>query len=115
MSSLPDSTPSPSRRALSDRVREQVDHATSKLPGAKRRRKVEKPSLLSLSESPRELKALHHVFEDMGRSQRAARQQAGMAPSPVVREAAQAFRRAPSFAALVLVAASLEEVGLLAW
>jgi len=51
----------------------------------------------------------------MGRSQRAARRQTGLPPFPVVREAAVAFRRAPSFAALVGVAASLDEVGLLSW
>jgi hypothetical protein len=55
------------------------------------------------------------VFRDLGRSQRAARRQTGQAPSPVVREAALEFRRAPSFAALVLVAAALDEIGLLAW
>jgi hypothetical protein len=33
----------------------------------------------------------------------------------VVREAAQAFREAPSLPALVLVATSLDEAGLLGW
>jgi hypothetical protein len=51
----------------------------------------------------------------MGRTQRTARRQTGQAPSPVVREAALAFREAPSLSALVLVAASLDEVGLLSW
>jgi hypothetical protein len=51
----------------------------------------------------------------MGRTQRTARRQTGQAPSPVVREAARAFRRDPSLSALVLVAASLDEVGLLSW
>jgi hypothetical protein len=51
----------------------------------------------------------------MGRTQRSARRQTGQAPSPVVRDAARAFRQAPSLSALVLVAASLDEVGLLSW
>jgi hypothetical protein len=102
-------------RSLSDRVQEQVDAAISKpLPTKRRRRHAEQPTL-SRGDSPQELRALQRVFREMGRSQRAARRQAGLAPSPVVREAAQAFRRAPSFTALVGVAASLDEVGLLSW
>jgi hypothetical protein len=62
-----------------------------------------------------EVRALRRVFRDMGRAQRTARHQSGQEPSPVVRDAARAFRRAPSLSALVLVAASLDEVGLLAW
>jgi len=64
---------------------------------------------------PRELRALRRVFREMGRTQRSTRRQTGQAPSPVVREAARAFRRDPSLSSLVLVAASLDEVGLLAW
>jgi hypothetical protein len=107
---------SPASRSLNDRVQEQVDAATSRLsPNKRRRRHVKQPAQLLPGDSPQELRALQRVFREMGRSQRAARRQAGLAPSPVVREAAHAFRRAPSFAALVGVAASLDEVGLLAW
>jgi hypothetical protein len=67
------------------------------------------------SGAPREMRALRRVFREMGRTQRTARRQSGQAPSPVVREAARAFRRDPSLSALVLVAASLDEVGLLSW
>jgi hypothetical protein len=104
---------SPGSRSLSDRVQEQVNAAASKLPAVKRRRR--EGQLLSTGDQPQELRALHRVFREMGRSQRVARHQTGLPPSPVVREAAQAFRRAPSFAALVGVAASLDEVGLLSW
>jgi hypothetical protein len=106
---------SPASRSLNDRVQEQVDAATSRLsPNKRRRRPREQPAQL-LPGDGQELRALQQVFREMGRSQRAARRQAGLAPSPVVREAAQAFRRAPSFTALVGVAASLDEVGLLSW
>jgi hypothetical protein len=106
---------SPASRSLNDRVQEQIDAATSKLsPNKRSRRPAQRPALLA-GAAPQELRALHRVFREMGRSQRAARRQAGLAPSSVVREAAQAFRRAPSFTTLVGVAASLDEVGLLSW
>jgi hypothetical protein len=106
---------SPASRSLNDRVQEQIDAATSKLsPNKRPRRHAERPALLG-GNGPQELRALQRVFREMGRSQRAARRQAGLAPSSVVREAAQAFRRAPSFTTLVGVAASLDEVGLLSW
>ena len=100
---------SPASRSLNDRVQEQIDAATSKLsPNKRPRRHAERPALLG-GNGPQELRALQRVFREMGRSQRAARRQAGLAPSSVVREAAQAFRRAPSFTTLVGVAASLDE------
>ena len=106
---------SPASRSLNDRVQEQIDAATSKLsPNKRSRRPAQRPALLA-GAGPQELRALQRVFREMGRSQRAARRQAGLAPSSVVREAAQAFRRAPSFTTLVGVAASLDEVGLLSW
>ncbi len=74
-----------------------------------------RPKPLLGSEDVRELQALRRVFRDMGRTQRTTRRQTGQAPSPIVREAARAFRRAPSLSALVLVAASLDEAGLLSW
>jgi hypothetical protein len=116
MPSPRDTTPSPTGRSLSDRVQEQVSAATSKRPTGKRPgRRVDKLAQASAGDHPEELRALHRVFREMGRSQRAARRQTGSPPSPVVREAARAFRRAPSFTALVSVAASLDEVGLLSW
>jgi hypothetical protein len=109
-------TPSSPARPLIERVRERVDKAAASLgdEGRPERRGV-KPVRTLGSGPPREMRALRRVFREMGRTQRTARRQTGQAPSPVVREAARAFRRDPSLSALVLVAASLDEVGLLSW
>lgn len=109
----PSSTPT---RPLVERVRERVDQAASRLgePGRHDRRRA-KPARPVGSGATPEVRALRRVFREMGRTQRTARRQSGQAPSPVVREAARAFRRDPSMSALVLVAASLDEVGLLSW
>lgn len=115
MPSPPNSGPSPGRRSLNDRVQDQINAATSKPSGHSRRRRAGKVSKLSDTERPEDLKALRRVFRAMGRSQREARRQTGLPPFPEVRDAARAFRRAPSFAALVSVAACLDEVGLLPW
>lgn len=109
-------TPSSPARPLIERVRERVDKAAANLGevGRGERRGVKAKQTLG-SGAPRETRALRRVFREMGRTQRTARRQTGQAPSPVVREAARAFRRDPSLSALVLVAASLDEVGLLSW
>jgi hypothetical protein len=109
----PDSATSRSSRSLGDRLQEQVTAASRRLAARPHGRRAR--SARTEGDSARELRALTSVFRDLGRSQRAARRQTGQAPSPVVREAALEFRRAPSFAALVLVAAALDEIGLLAW
>lgn len=108
---------SSSTRPLIERVRERVDKAAASLGDGSRheRRSKAKPALTLASGAPRETRALRRVFREMGRTQRTARRQTGQAPSPIVREAARAFRRDPSLSALVLVAASLDEVGLLSW
>ena len=107
--------PSPARPLL-ELVQERVDAATAKLIAHRRQRKSSEPfAELQGGESPVGREALRHVFRDIGRNQRSARRQTGQAPSPVVRQAALAFRENPSLPALVLVAASLDEVGLLVW
>jgi hypothetical protein len=107
---------SSSARPLVERVRERVDRAAATLG---EERKVERRGAAVAksagSGGPREMRALRRVFREMGRTQRTTRHQTGQAPSPVVRDAARAFRRDPSMTALVLVAASLDEVGLLTW
>jgi hypothetical protein len=109
-------TPSSPARPLIERVRERVDKAAASLgDGGRHERRGVKPARTLSSGPPREVRALRRVFREMGRTQRTARRQTGQAPSPVVREAARAFRRDPSMSALVLVAASLDEVGLLSW
>jgi hypothetical protein len=107
--------PSSSARPLVDRVRERVDKAAASLGDKGRDRRGGRGAATLGSAAPRELRALRRVFREMGRTQRTARRQTGQSPSPVVREAARAFRDAPSMSALVLVAASLDEVGLLSW
>ena len=101
MSILPDSPepPTTATRPLVERVQELVTAAETRLTASPR--------------GPAPLQALHRVFRDMGRAQRTARRRTGEAPSPIVRQAALAFRQAPSLSALVLVAASLDEIGLL--
>jgi hypothetical protein len=109
-------TSSSSTRPLIERVRERVDKAAASLgQGGRGERRGSKLTPTLGSAPPREVRALRRVFREMGRTQRRARRQSGQAPSPVVREAARAFREAPSLSALVLVAASLDEVGLLSW
>ena len=108
--------PSSPVRPLIERVRERVDKAAASLgPTGRSERRGAKSAPTLSSGVPREVRALRRVFRDMGRTQRTARRQTGQAPSPVVREAALAFQEAPSLSALVLVAASLDEVGLLSW
>jgi hypothetical protein len=58
---------------------------------------------------------MRRVFREMGQNQRQYRLQTSQPPYPVVRDAAIAFRRAPSLVTLVCVAASLDELGLLGW
>lgn len=109
-------TPSSPPRPLIERVRERVDKAAASLgAGGRHERRGVKSAQTLASGAPREMRALRRVFREMGRTQRTARRETGQAPSPVVREAALAFRQAPSMSALVLVAASLDEVGLLSW
>jgi hypothetical protein len=109
-------TPSSPTRPLIERVRERVDKAAASLGtrGRPERRGAKSAQTLG-SGPPREVRALRRVFREMGRTQRRARRQTGQPPFPVVREAARAFQKDPSMSALVLVAASLDEVGLLSW
>lgn len=104
-------SPSP----IIDRVRDRVAAAAASLAGPAGRKSPRRKPTPFATESPRELRAMKLVFREMGRAQRATRRERGQEPSPAVREAALAFRRTPSLPALVLVAVSLDEVGLLAW
>jgi hypothetical protein len=103
-------------RPLVERVQERVAAAAASLATSRRGDRHRKlPTDFRGSANPTDMQALRRVFVDMGRDQRIARHQTGQAPSPVVRQAALAFRQAPSLSALVLVAASLDEIGLLSW
>jgi hypothetical protein len=97
-------------RPLAERVSERVATAASRLARRERSARHRLGGPVST-----EAWALRRVFRDMGRTQRAMRRQSGQAPFAVVRTAADAFKREPTLAALVGVAATLEEVGLLGW
>lgn len=113
--SLPSNTPDSSAvpaRPLAERVQERVAAARAR-SAARRPGDARRAAPLPDGSSPDELEALQHVFCDMGRAQRDARRRTGQTPSPIVKQAAESFRDAPSLPALVLVAAALDEVGLL--
>jgi hypothetical protein len=103
------------RRPLIERVRERVDQAAATQDRNGRGGRRGAAGRQASGAGAGEIRALRRVFREMGRSQRTTRRRTGQAPSPVVREAAQAFREAPSLPALVLVATSLDEAGLLGW
>ena len=104
-----------SPRPIIDRVHDRVAAAAASFTGTGGQKRPRRKPVPFATETPRELRAMKLVFREMGRAQRATRQERGQEPSPAVREAALAFRRSPSMPALVQVASSLDEVGLLAW
>ena len=61
----------------------------------------------------RDRAALRVVFTELGASYRDFRRRTGTEPSPRVREAAEAFKHAPSLASLVAVAGQLVDIGVL--
>ena len=67
--------------------------------------------------SPRshEASSLRRVFNELAITHRQFRLRSGQHASPALRDAARAFKEAPSFPSLVTVAAFLEEDGLLEW
>ena len=63
----------------------------------------------------REASSLRRVFNELAITHRQFRLRSGQHASPALRDAARVFKEAPSFPSLVLVAAFLEEDGLLEW
>jgi hypothetical protein len=55
------------------------------------------------------------VFRDLGDTHRQYRARTGHTGTVPLREAAHAFKSAPSFTSLVAVSAFFDELGLLAW
>ena len=90
-----DATPRP----VSDRVSERVARADAGLDRSPRTSRRENPALWS-------------VFRELGELQRSRRRETGDPPSPVVREAAQAFQKTPSLTTLTAVATLLDAQGL---
>jgi hypothetical protein len=66
-------------------------------------------------ELTREARCFRGVFREMGHTHRQHRLRTGQHVPIPLREAARAFRAQPSLESLVLVAAFLDEDGLLAW
>ncbi len=81
------------------------------------------PSTLAQASAPgagdaarsRERACLRSVFRELGEAHRQYRMQTGRPGTPALREAARAFKREPSVASLIPVAAFLDELGILAW
>ena len=63
----------------------------------------------------REASSLRRVFNELAITHRQFRLRSGQHSSPALRDAARAFKEAPSFPTLVTVAAFLDEDGLLEW
>jgi hypothetical protein len=63
----------------------------------------------------REARSLRRVFLELGDVHRQYRQRTGQHGSPALREAANAFKQAPSLTSLTAVAAFLDEDGILEW
>lgn len=126
------SSPDPSQASeplqpLIDRVRARVADAALALdrrarasrPRTKRSRQTKSvgltgPPSQSSSLTP-EIRSLRHVFQELGDTHRKYRKQTGEHVPPALREAALAFKGAPSLGTLVAVAAFVEEDGILAW
>lgn len=113
-------TPAEPPHSLVERVRARVAEADAQLqrrdralrPASRRKRapaagKENGPSL--------ETRSLGHVFHQLGDAHRQYRRESGQRVSPALRDAANAFKSAPSLTTLVAVAAFLDEDGLLAW
>ena len=110
---------------LADRVQARVaevglaldQRARASRPRAKRTRT--QPAAASASGSQgaptREASSLRRVFNELAVTHRQFRLRSGQHASAGLREAARVFKEAPSLPSLVVVAAFLEEDGLLEW
>ncbi len=129
-----DSTPSTAIHPLAQRVQARVvevglaldQRARASRPRAKRAKppktepRLPKTELLQGSRvqplaPTREASSLRRVFNELAITHRQFRLRSGQHASPELRDAARVFKEAPSFPSLVLVAAFLEEDGLLEW
>jgi hypothetical protein len=128
------STPSNAIHPLAERVQARVaevglaldQRARASRPRSKRAKppKAEarppKTELLQASkaQSPaptREASSIRRVFNELAITHRQFRLRSGQHASPELRDAARVFKEAPSLPSLVVVAAFLEEDGLLEW
>jgi len=120
------STPSTAIHPLAERVQARVSEvglaldqrARASRPRAKRPKapKADLPLATTAHMPPtREASSLRRVFNELAITHRQFRLRSGQHASPALRDAARVFKEAPSFPSLVLVAAFLEEDGLLEW
>jgi len=120
------STPSTAIHPLAERVQARVSEvglaldqrARASRPRAKRPKapKADLPLATTAHIPPtREASSLRRVFNELAITHRQFRLRSGQHASPALRDAARVFKEAPSFPSLVLVAAFLEEDGLLEW
>lgn len=115
-----------SSHPLADRVQARVaevglaldQRARASRPRTKRPRTQAASASTSASQAApptREASSLRRVFNELAVTHRQFRLRSGQHASPALREAARAFKEAPSLPSLVVVAAFLEEDGLLEW
>ena len=112
---------------LTARVRLRVEHASRLLdrpaPGARSRKSKLKNTRLSMSTAGpeadsaavKERRSLLHVYRELRSTYRRHRRVTGQAAVPALKGAVHGFQRGPSLPGLVLVAAFLDERGLLPW
>ena len=100
--------------SLTDRVLAQVHEARRAISRRPPRRRRGTASLENTPERT-EARSLRRVFTDLGDSYRTYRRKTAAPVSPAVREAATRFRKEPSVASLVSVAAQLDELKILSW
>ena len=115
---LLDSSTSGSDNPLTDRVRARVAEAARNLDQHTRRpraRKALQEPTLHTPKHTREARSLRRVFKELAVTHREYRVRTGQRASPALRNAAKAFKQSPSLPSLVVVAAFLDEDGLLAW
>jgi hypothetical protein len=121
------SSPNGAVHPLAQRVQARVaevglaldQRARASRPRAKRPRSPRAASATESSKQApahsREASALRRVFNELAITHRQFRLRSGQHTSPALRDAARAFKEAPSFPTLVTVAAFLDEDGLLEW
>jgi hypothetical protein len=120
------SSPNGSAHPLADRVQARVaevgltldQRARASRPRSKRPRTQSTPASASAPQvvpPTREASSLRRVFNELAVTHRQFRLRSGQHASPALREAARVFKEAPSLPSLVVVAAFLEEDGLLEW
>ncbi len=118
-----------SERSLTDRVQERlaeageaIDRTRSKSARGRKTSKLGHTRLGMSTGGPkenadalRETRSLHRVYRELRGTYRKHRRDTGQAALPELREAVHAYKKGPTVAGLVAVAAFLDERGLLEW